>query len=116
MLPWSVLTFTLVVSLWVVGLSGLTAPLYDWALPDGATDFGSYEFTGWGRVGMLAVYVVGGALVLIVLPVIVDFLVRVQISLSRSLVSIGRTALLEQKVDALDRSRSETIVAAEAER
>ncbi|MBU3703028.1 MAG: sensor histidine kinase [Ilumatobacteraceae bacterium] len=116
MLPWSVLTFTSVVSLWTVGLAGVTAPFYDWALPNGSTDFGSYEFTGWGRIGLIATYVVGGALVLIVLPVIVDFLARVQITLSRSLLSIGHAALLEQKVDELDRSRSDTIAAAEAER
>lgn len=116
MLPWSVLTFTLVVSLWAVGLASVTSPLYDWALPDGATDFGSYEFTGLGRAGVLAAYVVGGALVLVVLRPIVDRLARVQIAFSRSLLSLGHTDLLEQKVDDLDQSRTASIAAAEAER
>ena len=116
MLPWSVLTFALVVSLWAVGLAGATAPLYDWALPNGSTDFGSYEFTGWGRIGLIAAYVAGGALVLFVLPVIVDFLTRIQIAFSRPLLSLGRTDYLEQKVDDLDQSRTSSIAAAEAER
>lgn len=116
MLPWSVLTFAIVTSLWVVGLSGLTAPLYDWALPDGATTYGSYVLTGWGRVGMLAAYVVGGGLILITLPAIVDSLVRTQIALSRSLLSFGHTDFLEQKIDDLHESRSASVSAAEAER
>ena len=116
MLPWSVLTFTLVVSLWTIGLAGLAAPLYDWLLPDGTTDFGSYEFTGWGRIGLIAAYVAGGALVLFVLSFIVDFITRVQIAFSKSLLSLGRADYLEQKVDDLDQSRTASIAAAEDER
>lgn len=116
MLPWGLTTFVLVVLLWVFGLAAFTAPLYDWALPSGTTDFGSFALTGWGRIGVIAAYVVLGALVLLAIPHVVDFLARTQIALSHSLLSLGSTELLERKVDDLQQSRSASISTGEDER
>lgn len=116
MLPWSVLTFAAVVSLWAFGLAGVTAPIYGWWLPNGPADFGSYVFTGWGQVGILAAYFVIGALVLLMMAAITEFLVGIQIAFTRSLLSLGHADHLEQKVNDLGKSRSALIAAAEAER
>lgn len=117
MLPWGVLAFSVTVAVWSAGVGLLTAPLWDWAVPDGGvTSFGSYVFTGWGRVGVLAGGVVVGALVLLVAPRIVGWLSQVHVALVRSLLSVGRHAALQQRVGELQESRSATVEAAEAER
>ena len=127
MLPWGLLTFAVVIVLWVLGVSAVTAPLYDWALPNGVMSFdsftpsgwehvGSFTPSGWEHVGVLAACVTVGALVLLALPIIVNFLAITQIGLSRSLLSVGQTALLEKKVGDLHRSRNASAAAAETER
>lgn len=117
MLPWGVLAFSVTVAVWSAGVGLLTAPLWNWAVPDGGvTSFGSFVFTGWGRVGVLAGGVVVGALVLLVAPRIVGWLSQVHVALVRSLLSAGRHAALQQRVGELQESRSATVEAAEAER
>lgn len=117
MLPWGVLAFSVTVVLWSVGVGLLTAPLWDWAVPDGGiTSVGTYEFTGWGRVGVLTGGVVVGAVVLLVAPRIIGWVTLGHEALVRSLLSAGRAAMLEERVDALQASRSASVDAAEAER
>ncbi|NCV86251.1 MAG: sensor histidine kinase [Oxalobacteraceae bacterium] len=116
MLPWSLLTFAVVVVLWALGVGAVTAPLYDWALPSGVMSFDSFTPSGWERVGVLAAFVVVGAVVLLALPMIVNLLTITQIGLSRSLLSVGQTELLERKVGDLNRSRNASAAAAETER
>lgn len=117
MLPWGVSTLTIAVTMWSAGLGLFTVPLWDWAVPDGAiTSVGSYEFTGWGRVGVLAGGVVVGLLLLLVTPPVVGLLARGQVALVRSLLGADRRAVLERRVDELQTSRSASVDLAEAER
>jgi len=51
MLPWGIITFTVAVTLWSLALGLTTLPLFDWALPDGGFEFGSYRLAGLGLVG-----------------------------------------------------------------
>lgn len=117
MLPWGVLAFSVTVTLWSAGLGLLTAPLWEWAVPGGGiTSFGSYAFTGWGRVGVRAAGVVVGAGVLMVAPRIIGWLSQVHVALVRSLLAADQRVALEQRVGELQASRSASVDAAEAER
>jgi signal transduction histidine kinase len=111
-LPVSVVEFVLTLALWSGPLALLTLPIYNWALPNGgaALGFGVTIRSVWSTV--LAAVV--GLVLLVLSPLLVRSLGRVDIAFARSM--LGRGGELAARVGELERSRARVVDAAEQER
>jgi signal transduction histidine kinase len=112
-LPWGILTFTLVVVCWSIALTGATAPVWGiWARPQFSD---TYVLTGWGRLGYTAgVFVIGVAL-LILTPRIVHGLAVIGRGMIRLFLSPGREEELTERVEQLTVSRAASVEGAATE-
>src|SRR4029453_15029622 len=113
-LPWSIITFTLTVTMWCISLPLAFFPIYVWFLPenkDGGTHhFGeTYVLYGWGRFWYTVGVTVVGILFLIAAPRVVRGLARADLWLVKSILSPSPRALLEQRVEQLTVSRDASV-------
>lgn len=118
-LPWYVVTFTVTVVAWSVGLACLAFPTFFWALtsaPGGGirvTD--TYALAGWGEVGSVAGIGLFGLVLTLVTPHLLGALADVDRWLVRTLLAPGPTEALERRVAELTVSRDASIDSASAE-
>jgi signal transduction histidine kinase len=115
MLPWGIVTFTVTVVVWSVSLGLATIPLYDWALPDGGFEWGSYQLTGFGLVGAYALSFVVGLACLALAPKVISAMAEGDRRLVRMLLSRGPNEVLEQRVTQLQESRDASVEGAASE-
>jgi len=112
-LPVSLVAFTLTASLWAVGVSGLTAPLYAGSLPGGALSVDGHLLGGRGP---LLVAVAVGLAALLAAPPATRGLAAADGALARWLLGPPRGTQLAARVTELEVSRERVVDAAEAER
>lgn len=115
MLPWGILTFTIAVTVWSLALGLVALPTFDWALPDGGFEWGSYRLTGLGLVGAYVGCFVLGLAVLAATPRIVDALAEGDRRLVRLLLSPNEQELLARRVSELQESRDASVEGAASE-
>jgi len=115
MLPWGIVTFTVAVVVWSVALGLTTLPLYDWALPEGGFEWGSYRLTGLGLVGTYALTFAVGVGTLAVAPTVIHAMAEGDRRLARLLLSRGPNEVLEQRVTQLQESRDASVESAASE-
>jgi signal transduction histidine kinase len=113
LLPLSVITFTLALTLWSGPLTLLTMPIYNWALPNGGADFGFVTIRNVPAT--IGVAVVGLALLLCA-PFAVRGLAALDAALARTLLGPFSTKELAERVDRLEESRARVVDSADAER
>jgi signal transduction histidine kinase len=127
--PWKSLLYLLLISLWglVAGttmLSGLGAglaltllPLYAGQLPDGRIDL---PFNSWLPAADASwLWIVGAALLLLIVPLVATLLVKVDVALVRGLLGAGdreRVAQLSERVVTLTETRERAVDSVELER
>ena len=112
-LPFGILTFVVTVVLWSVGLTGVTFPLYGWALSQGE---GGLQLGLAERVLVSVVYGLLGLGVLVATPYIVRAMAAVNRLLVTGLLGPSGSAELQRRVEELSGSRDASVDAAEAER
>jgi signal transduction histidine kinase len=112
-LPVSVVTATVTIFVWSVGVVGLTLPLYGGLFPGGGPSFGSHLLTG---PKPLVVSGVAGLLFLLAAPPLTRAFASADAALARWLLSPPRDVALEARVTELKVSRERVVDAAEAER
>ena len=112
-LPFGVLTFVVTVVLWSVGLTGVTFPLYGWALSQGE---GGLQLGLAERVVVSVLYGLLGLGVLVATPYIVRAMAAVNRLLVTGLLGPSGSAELQRRVEELSGSRDASVDAAEAER
>ncbi|MGH3280134.1 MAG: sensor histidine kinase [Trebonia sp.] len=112
-LPASVATFTVTVTIWVVGVTGLTVPLYAGRLPGGGLSIGATAYPGPGPVWLSFAI---GLVALLAAPPLTRGLASADAAFARWLLSPPRDAELEARVSELEVSRERVVDAAEAER
>jgi signal transduction histidine kinase len=113
LLPLSVITFTLAITLWSGPLALLTLPIYNWALPNGGADFGFVTIRNVPAtiaVGLL------GFVLLLVAPYAVRGLAAMDAAIARTLLGPFSAKELAERVDHLEESRARVVDSAEAER
>jgi Putative sensor/Histidine kinase len=115
MLPWGIVTFTVAVVVWSVALGLTTLPLFDWALPDGGFEWGSYRLTGLGLVGAYVLTFLGGIGCLALAPTVVHAMAEGDRRLVRLLLSRGPNEVLEHRVTQLQESRDASVESAASE-
>jgi signal transduction histidine kinase len=115
MLVWGVVTFTVAVTLWTVAIGFTTLPLFDWAIPDGGFEFGSYRLTGWGLVGAYALVFTVGVSLLAVTPQIIHAMAEGDRRLVRLLLSPDPNQVLTERVTTLEQSRDASVESAAGE-
>lgn len=115
MLPWGIVTFTVAVVVWSVALGLTTLPLFDWALPDGGFEWGSYRLTGLGLVGAYVLTFLVGIGCLALAPTVVHAMAEGDRRLVRLLLSRGPNEVLEHRVTQLQESRDASVESAASE-
>jgi len=115
MLPWGIITFTVAVTLWSLALGLTTLPLFDWALPDGGFEFGSYRLAGLGLVGAYALTFAVGVSFLAIAPRAIHAMAEGDRRLVRLLLSPDPNQVLEQRVSQLEVSRDASVESAAGE-
>jgi signal transduction histidine kinase len=115
MLPWGIVTFTVTVVVWSVAVGLTTLPLFDWALPDGGFEWGSYRLTGLGLVGAYALTFAVGVGSLAVAPTIVHAMADGDRRLARLLLTRGPNEMLERRVTQLQQSRDASVESSASE-
>lgn len=85
--PVSVVTFAIAVVWWTLALGGLLYPLWGWSLYfiPGYTDVGSFVLPEYPALATLAVYMAGGALFALTLPLAMRVLAQAESTLARAL-------------------------------
>ncbi|HEY8093053.1 MAG TPA: sensor domain-containing protein, partial [Acidimicrobiales bacterium] len=111
-LPLGIVSFTVTVVLWSVGLAGATFPLYGWFL--GTGDQGGLNLSAGERAPMIVVTGIVGAAVLIATPFVVRGMAVVNRNLVRGLCGPSGAAELQHRVEELSESREASVDAAEA--
>jgi signal transduction histidine kinase len=119
MLPWGIFTFVVTVVLWSVGLSGLTFPLYGWALPVGGNDDGDFaaisfgpnsaELHGWEKGGVIAAVGLVGLVVVLVTPWVIRGLASVHRQMIGAAFAPDRELELTERVERLTESRDASV-------
>jgi signal transduction histidine kinase len=113
LLPLSVITFSLAISVWSGSLALLTLPIYNWALPNGGADFGFMTIRNLpATVGVAAV----GVVFLVSAPYVVRGLAAMDAAIARALLGPYSTRELTERVGQLEETRARVVDAAEAER
>ncbi|MGH3206243.1 MAG: sensor histidine kinase [Trebonia sp.] len=112
-LPASVVAFTLTVTIWSLGVVGLTLPLYAGQLPGGGPSIDGHYFLG---PKPLAVSATLGLVLLLAAGALTRGLGSADAALARWLLSPPRDAQLKERVTELEVSRERVVDAAEAER
>jgi signal transduction histidine kinase len=112
-LPASVAAFTATVTLWAVGVAGLTAPLYAGLLPGGALSVNGHLLGV--RASLLAAVAIG-LLALLAAPPATRGLAAADAAMARWLLGPTRDVRLKARVTELEVSRERVVDAAEAER
>jgi signal transduction histidine kinase len=113
MLAVGIVTFTVTVTFWSVGLGLLTLPIYAWSLPHGGAQIGSHYY--WNQPWQLALSSLAGALLTLIAPWVVRGLAAADGGLVRALLGTSRRAL-EQRAEVLSETRSRTVDASIDER
>ena len=113
--PLGIVSFVAAVVLWSVGLTGVTFPLYGWALGSGSGS-GGLDLGVMERAIVSVVIGVAGLIVLLVTPHVMRGLAAVDRALVRALLGPSGTVQLQQRVEELAESREASVDAAEAER
>jgi signal transduction histidine kinase len=103
MLPWGIVSFTVVVTLWTVAWSLAVFPLVGWWLPDSSD---SFHPTGWALAGIVVGSGIVGWLLVAALPRIVHAVASVDVALARALLAPDEATLLQQRVVELEESRA----------
>jgi signal transduction histidine kinase len=114
-LPASVAAFTLTVTLWSVGVVGLTLPFYARELPGGGPSIDGNLLPG-GTAALALSGVLGFVVLLAAAPPLTRGLASADAALARWLLSPPRDAQLKARVTELEVSRERVVDAAEAER
>ncbi|MFN8023872.1 MAG: sensor histidine kinase [Acidimicrobiales bacterium] len=115
MLPWGILTFTVAVTMWSLALGFLSLPTFDWALPDGGFEWGSYELTGAGLVAGYVVCFGIGLLLLAATPRVIAAMAEGDRRLVRLLLSPDPAEVLARRVTELTESRDASVEGAASE-
>lgn len=115
MLPWGIVTFTVTVTVWSIAVGFTTLPLFDWALPDGGFEWGSYELTGLGLVGAYVLTFLIGLSCLALAPTVVHAMAEGDRRLVRLLLSRGPNEVLERRVTQLEESRDASVESSASE-
>ncbi|MFN6120619.1 MAG: sensor histidine kinase [Actinomycetes bacterium] len=115
MLPWGIVTFTVVVAVWSLAVGLVALPTYDWALPDGGFEWGSYQLTGFGLVGAYVACLVLGVWLLAVSPRLIGLLAAADRRLVRALLSPDESEVLARRVTELQESRDASVESAAGE-
>src|SRR5215813_5047870 len=110
-LPFSAVAVTLCVSAWAAGLTLLTLPLYNTALPSGGAEIGDTVLKGTATMAASAVI---GLVLLLAAPQLTRAMAVADAALSRRL--LGPRRDLAARVTELEISRERVVDAAEAER
>ena len=100
---------------WSVAVGLTTLPLFDWALPDGGFEWGSYRLTGLGLVGAYALTFAVGVGSLAVAPTIVHAMADGDRRLARLLLTRGPNEMLERRVTQLQQSRDASVESSASE-
>ncbi len=103
MLPWGVVAFTAVVTLWSVAWSLALLPVFGWWLPN---DGDSFHPTGLALVGVVLGAGVVGWLLVALLPRMIHGLAMVDLALARTLLGPDEATALQQRVVELEMSRA----------
>ncbi len=115
MLPWGIITFTVAVTMWSIALGLVTFPLYDWALPDGGFEWGSFRLTGIGLVGAYAGCFAVGLTFLAITPRAIRAMAEGDRRLVRMFLSRGPNEVLVKRVTQLQESRDASVESAAGE-
>lgn len=115
MLPWGIVTFTLAVTVWSLALGLVALPTFDWALPDGGFEWGSYRLTGLGLVGAYVGCFVLGLALLAATPRIVAAVAEGDRRLVRRLLCPDEHEVLARRVTELRESRDASVEGAASE-
>ncbi len=115
MLPWGIVTFTVAITMWSLALGLATFPLYDWALPDGGFEWGSFRLTGFGLVGAYVASFAVGLALLAITPQAIHAMAEGDRRLVRLLLSRGPNDVLEERVSQLTESRDASVESAASE-
>ena len=112
-LPLSAVDFVLVTLVWSAGLTALTLPAYNAALPGGGAHLGGHFLRGaWP----LTAAALAGLLVLLAAPPVTRGLAWADEAVARWLIGSGHRAGLTARIGELETSRARVMDAAEAER
>jgi len=104
-LGWGIVSFVVTVVVWSVALAAATAPIY---LPWGGADFGGS--VNWvGATAIVVGYAIVGWLLLAAAPRITHALASASRSLIGAMLSPGRAAVLEARVETLQESRDASV-------
>jgi signal transduction histidine kinase len=115
MLPWGILTFTLAVTVWSLALGLVALPTFDWALPDGGFEWGSYRLTGLGLVAAYVGCFLLGLALLAATPRIIAGIAEGDRRLVRLLLCPDPSDQLAQRVTELRESRDASVEGAASE-
>ncbi len=111
--PIGIVSFVAAVVLWTVGLTGVTFPLYGWAL---TSDTGGLNLGVMERAINSVIIGVAGLIILLITPHVMRGLAAIDRALVRVLLGPSGTEQLQQRVEELAESREASVDAAEAER
>jgi signal transduction histidine kinase len=111
LLAWllSVAAFVVVMGCWGGGLAGFAWESFGWSRPPGT-------FPPYGHPVAMSVVPVASTILVILGTYLAVRFASLHVALARALLEPGRTALLEQRVEALTESRADVVDAADAER
>jgi signal transduction histidine kinase len=104
-LGWGIASFVITVLFWSVGLAGATFPLY---APWGGADYGD-AIHGAALVALVVAETAVGWLVLAAAPRVIHGLARASEKIIGSMLSPGRAAVLEARVETLQESRDASV-------
>ena len=118
MLWWGTVAFTVVVTIWTVAFSLLTAPAWAWiGDPPPPFTIGSttFRFGGWAIAGGVVLALLLGLVLVALLPRLVHWLANVDRALVRSMLAPSEQEQLERRVSELQESRDASVESAATE-
>jgi signal transduction histidine kinase len=118
LLWWGTVAFTVVVVLWSVAFSFLTAPAWAWIgdpPPPFTVGGTTFRFGGWAIAGGIVLAFVLGLVLVALLPRLVHWLANVDRALIRSMLGPSEQEQLERRVSELQESRDASVESAATE-
>ncbi|MBI4934434.1 MAG: sensor domain-containing protein [Actinobacteria bacterium] len=118
MLWWGTVAFTVVVTIWTVAFSLVTAPAWAWISdpPPPFTIGGTtFRFGGWAIAGGVVLALLLGLMLVALLPRLVHWLANVDRALVRSMLAPSEQEQLERRVSELQESRDASVESAATE-